>query len=362
MKAYPLIYSRTKNVDFVPDFLTRPKDLDCQTALKYVENAMANLDTLKTIRYSTFSVGDYCICGGISCITKYLVEELKKSDITFPSQIVSEYLRDCKGRSIACFIGFAIPKPKPKSEVRSGKIPNIPLSKYWEEYLKYLKHQWDKSTTHSEELELNFPPVTLDEKTYSSNDEPKFELIQGKKVVRNQKESLQRTLDYFFDQILNKGSQDSFISDIDRNEWDALKFTCASVSDDFYRALKSTPQTTATQEDPFGSFMGMRKSERSAPVSSNDSEMKSNYMYGQIKTSSKPSTTHSNSDYQRPSHETGSKKNNANLVMGVIAAAVLVVVIVAIIAMVFGKKSETTSAMHMINSLDDIQKTLKNSL
>lgn len=354
MNAYPLIYSRTKNVDFVPDFLTRPKDLDCQAALKYVENAMANLDTLKTIRYSAFSVGKYCICGGISCVTKYLVEELKKSGSTFDFQAASEYLRDCKGRSTACFIGFAIPK----SKVRSGRIPNIPLSKYWKEYLEYLKHQWDKSTTHSEEL--NFPPVTLDEKTYSSNDKPEFEQIQEKKVIRNQKEKLQGTLDYFFDQILNKGSQDSFISDIDRNEWDALKFTCASVSDDFYRALKSTPQTTATQEDPFGSIMGMRKSERSAPVSNDDSEMKS-YMRGQIKTSPKPPTNHSNSDYQ-PSHETGLKKNNANLVMGVIAAAVLVVVIVAIIAMVFGKKSETTSAMHMINSLDDIQKTLKNSL
>lgn len=267
MNAYPLIYSRTKNVDFVPDFLTRPKDLDCQTALKYVGNAMANLDTLKTIRYSAFSVGDYCICGGISCITKYLVEKLKKSGSTFDFQAVSEYLRDCKGRSTACFIGFAVPK----SEVRSGSIPDIPLSKNWSVYLEYLKHQWDKSTTHSEEL--NFPPVTLDEKTYSSNYKPEFEPIQGKKVIRNQKEKLQGTLDYFFDQILNKGSQDSFISDIDRNEWDALKFTYASVSDDFYRALKSTPQTTATQEDPFGNIMGMKKSERSAPVSNGGSKI-----------------------------------------------------------------------------------------
>lgn len=350
MNAYPLIYSRTKNVDFVPDFLVRPEDLDWQTALKYVENAMANLDTLKTIRYSAFSVGDYCICGGISCITKYLVEKLKKSDITFPSQIVSEYLRDCKGRSTACFIGFAISK----SEVRSGKIPDIPLSKYWDVYLEYLKHQWDKSTTHSEEL--NFPPVTLDEKTYSSNYEPKFELIQGKKVVRNQKENLQGTLDYFFDQILNKGSQDSFISDIDRNEWDALKFTCASVSDDFYRALKSTPQTTATQEDSFGSIMGMRKSEKSAPVSNDDSEMKS-YMHGQIKTSS---TTYSNPNCQRPSHETGSKKNNANLVMGIVAAAVLVVVIVAIIALALGKNGAQATAFSL--PVDEIEKVLKNNL
>lgn len=354
MNAYPLIYSRTKNVDFVPDFLVRPEDLDWQTALKYVENAMANLDTLKTIRYSAFSVGDYCICGGISCITKYLVEKLKKSDITFPSQIVSEYLRDCKGRSTACFIGFAISK----SEVRSGKIPDIPLSKYWDVYLEYLKHQWDKSTTHSEEL--NFPPVTLDEKTYSSNYEPKFELIQGKKVVRNQKENLQGTLDYFFDQILNKGSQDSFISDIDRNEWDALKFTCASVSDDFYRALKSTPQTTATQEDSFGSIMGMRKSERSAPVSNGGSKI------GNCLPKKVPN--HSNT-YPPNFYETGKqhqnqkKTTNNNLLVGIVTVAVLVVVIVAIIAMVVGKKSETaSSAIHMINSLDDIQKTLKNSL
>lgn len=352
MKAYPLIYSRTKNVDFVPDFLTRPKDLDCQTALKYVGNAMANLDTLKTIRYSAFSVGNYCICGGISCVTKYLVEELKKSGSTFDFQAASEYLRDCKGRSTACFIGFAIPK----SKVRSGRIPNIPLSKYWEEYLEYLKHQWDKSTTHSEEL--NFPPVTLDEKTYSSNDKPEFEQIQEKKVIRNQKEKLQGTLDYFFDQILNKGSQDSFISDIDRNEWDALKFTCASVSDDFYRALKSTPQTTATQEDPFGNIMGMRKSERSAPVSNDDSEMKS-YMRGQIKTSPKPPTTYSNPNYQRLSHETGSKKNNTNLVMGIVATAVLVVVIVAIIALVLGKGTQATA---FSLSLDEMEKVLKNNL
>ena len=261
-------------------------------------------------------------------------------------------MRDCKGRSTACFIGFAISK----SEVRSGKIPDSPLSKYWDVYLEYLKHQWDKSTTHSEKL--NFPPVTLDEKTYSSNYEPKFELIQGKKVVRNQKETLQGTLDYFFDQILNKGSQDSFISDIDRNEWDALKFTCASVSDDFYRALKSTPQTTATQEDSFGSIMGMRKSERRASVSSDDSEMKS-YMQGQIKTSPKPPTTYSNPNYQRPSHETGSKKNNTNLFMGIIAAAVLVVVIVAIIALVLGKGTQATA---FSLPLDEMEKVLKNNL
>lgn len=340
MNAYPLIYSRTKNVDFVPDFLTRPKDLDCQTALKYVGNAMANLDTLKTIRYSAFSVGDYCICGGISCVTKYLVEELKKSVSTFDFQAAaaSEYLRDCKGRSIACFIGFAIPK-SPKSEVRSGRIPNILLSKYWEEYLEYLKHQWDKSTTHSEEL--NFPPVTLNEKTYSSNDKPEFEPIQGKKVIRNQKEKLQDTLDYFFDKILNKGSQDSFISDIcNRNEWDALKFTYASVSDDFYRALKSTPQTTATQEDPFGNIMGMKKSERSAPVSNGGSKI------GNCLPKKTPNFYETGRQYQNQK-----KTTNNNLLVGIITAAVIVILIIAVVAMTLRSKGEAANvAIDALNS------------
>lgn len=319
MNAYPLIYSRTKNVDFVPDFLVRPEDLDWQTALKYVENAMANLDILKTIRYSVFSVGNYCICGGISCVTKYLVEELKKSDSNF--QAVSEYLRDCKGRSIACFIGFAIPK-SPKSEVRSGSIPNIPLSKNWSVYLEYLKHQWDKSTTHSEELELNFPPVTLDEKTYSSNDnpEPEFEPIQRKKVIRNQKEKLQKILDYFFDQILNKGSQDSFISGICyRDEWDALNFNHASVSEGFYNTLKSIPKTTAIQEDSFD-----REEETSV---------------------NQPSVSLPN-DRQKAQKKTNLKS------MWIIAVAILVVVIV-IIAMVFKSKGE--AAKVAIDTLNNLQ-------
>lgn len=340
MQAYPLIYSRTKNVDFVPDFLVRPEDLDWQTALKYVENAMANLDTLKTIRYSVFSVGDYCICGGISCITKYLVEELKKSNSTFDFQAASEYLRDCKGRSIACFIGFAIPK-SPKSEMRSGRIPNIPLSKYWEEYLEYLKHQWDKSTTHSEEL--NFPPVTLNEKTYSSNynPEPEFEPIQRKKVIRNQKEKLQKILDYFFDKILNKDSQDSFISDIcNRNEWDALKFTYASVSDDFYRALKSTPQTTATQEDPFGNIMGMKKSERSASVSNGGSKI------GNCLPKKTPNFYETGRQYQNQK-----KTTNNNLLVGIITAAVIVILIIAVVAMTFRSKGEAANvAIDALNS------------
>lgn len=322
MQAYPLIYSRTKNDDFVPDFLVRPEDLDWQTALKYVENAMANLDILKTIRYSVFSVGNYCICGGISCVTKYLVEELKKSNNTFDFQAVSEYLRDCKGRSIACFIGFAIPK-SPKSEVQSGSIPDIPLSKNWSVYLEYLKHQWDNPKTYSETLNSSQIKDYLDEKIYSSSCdscEQKFESIQEKKVVRNQKENLQEILDYFFDQILNKGSQDSFISGICyRDEWDALNFNHASVSEGFYNTLKSIPKTTAIQEDSFD-----REEETSV---------------------NQPSVPLSN-DRQKAQKKTNLKS------MWIIAVAVLVVVIV-IIAMVLKSKGE--AAKVAIDTLNNLQ-------
>ena len=84
------------------------------------------------------------------------------------------------------------------------------------------------------------------------------------------------------------------------------------------------------------------------------------YMHGQIKTSPKPPTTYSNSNYQRSSHETGSKKNNANLVMGIIAAVVLVVVIVAIIALALGKNGAQATAFSL--PVDEIEKVLKNNL
>lgn len=264
MKAYPLIYARTKNVDFVPDFLTRPSDLDCQMALKYVGDAMKSLDTLHAIRYSTFSVGDYCICGGISCITKVLVEQLKQSG-HFVSDSVNEYLSDCKGRSIASFIGFAIPK----SEVRSGKIPDVKLQEYWQHYLEYLKHQWENAVTSSEKLD--FPPIKLKEKTYSSFHKPMLELVKGKYIAKNYAEKPQETLDYFFDQILNKGADVSFISDIIyKSDWDVLNFNHVAVSEDLYRSLTSVSYPSAMEEkEDVGNIMSRYKRSYSASSSGN---------------------------------------------------------------------------------------------
>lgn len=238
MKAYPLIYSRTKNDDFVPDFLTRPADLDWQTALKYITSVIANLDTLNGIRYCTFSVDNYCI-GGISCITKTLVNQLEKTSELSSDMIykANNYLKDCKGRNIAAFIGFAVPK----SEIRNGKIPDIKLSEYWTVYQEYLEHQWEKSHTESEKL--SYPTVELNEKIYNYLHQPDIEMIRQKYIVKGFHDAEQATLDYFFDRIMNHKENVSFISDIIyKEDWDKMYFTHAYVSDVLYKSIISSTE------------------------------------------------------------------------------------------------------------------------
>lgn len=241
MKGYPLIYSRTKNVDFVPDFLARPKDLDCRTALRYVKDAMDKLDFVQGIRYTAFSVGNYCVCGGIACISARLVDKLKVSYLDFLSKYpdAAEYLKDEKGRNIACFIGIAIPKPL-KSETRKDMIPDIPLEQYWGIYFEYLKHQWLEVSTYSEQIDM--PPIDIKEKQYVTFS-PKIEKYGTHSIVKDYSIHEQDILDYFFHSIL-AGSDDSLITEIyDRAEWEKLSFKTAAVSDTLYQAIKANPVT-----------------------------------------------------------------------------------------------------------------------
>lgn len=245
MKAYPLIYSRTKNFDFVPDFLARPKDLDCQLALKYVKNAVNNLDFVQGVRHVAFPVGDYCICGGIACISAKLVDKLKRlvPEFTMKYPDISEYLRDCKGRSIACFVGIAIPK----SEIRNSMIPDISLEKYWEVYLEYLRHQWYSEVNTSSE-KLDVPTIEIKEKPYVESFVPKKETFGSHSVISNYTSHEQQTLDYFFYTIFS-GRDDSFITEIQsREEWDALIFKTAAVSESLYSALKTVPVNFSSQK------------------------------------------------------------------------------------------------------------------
>lgn len=238
MKAYPLIYSRTKNFDFVPDFLARPKDLNCQLALKYVKNAMNNLDFIQGIRYTAFPVEQYCVCGGIACISAKLIDKLAVTVPDFKRDYpdAAMYLRDCKGRAIACFIGVAIPK----SEVKNDVIPDISLEKYWEIYLRYLRHKWSSESNVLSE-QLDSPDIEIKEKRYGGFFEPQKEAYGSCSVIRNYLSNEQNVLDYFFHAIFS-GSDESIITEVQsREEWNALNFKTAVVTESLYKILKANP-------------------------------------------------------------------------------------------------------------------------
>lgn len=303
MKAYPLIYSRTKNFDFVPDFLTRPKDLDYQLALRYVKDAMNNLDFVQNIRYTAFAVDSYCICGGIACISEKLFDKLKQSspELAMDYPNVADYLKDRTGRQIACFIGIAIPR----SEVREGMIPDISLEKYWEVYLKYLKGQWLNTVNTSSE-QFEFPPIDdIKEKPYMISFIPQKEIFGSHSVVRNYISNEQQVLDYFFHAILS-GRDESFITEIyHRAEWDALSFKTAAVSESLYSALKSNPRSSS---EPRSSLL--------------ESKTKINSV-GEVKIRKTP--------VPEPSTTQKSKKKQTNRSMILIIVAIIILVVITII-------------------------------
>lgn len=217
MKAYPLIYSRTKNVDFVPDFLTRPEDLDVYAAMPFVQRAMKDLDFSNTIRYTVFRAGDYCICGGIACVSKVLLDELLKTKKKSMEEYTEAetFLRDCKGRSISCFIGLAFKK----ADVPIGIIPEVNLKTYWDIYLKHLKKQWNADATFSEKVT---EPIDIQDKLYP-NKNIQTVIRDGKRVIRRSDYNIQDILDCYFYKILHTDSSEWIISDV-RNPHDFYVF------------------------------------------------------------------------------------------------------------------------------------------
>lgn len=244
MKAYPLIYSRTKNFDFVPDFLVRPQDLDVQCALKYVKNAINGLDFVKQIRYAFFNAGNYCICGGISCLSKKIVEELKNTipDFSLKVSEYEDYLKDCKGRSVACFIGIAVPQ----NEITFDSVPDISLEMLWDIYIEYLKHQWNKEE-QTESEQLTSPVLVIPTKKYIPKNIEESDTIGSIKAVRDFGPNKDTLLAYYSHTVINDRSA-SFISEINtREEWNSLSFTAAAVSATLYSSLKTAPSVPLKQ-------------------------------------------------------------------------------------------------------------------
>lgn len=334
MKAYPLIYSRTKNYDFVPDFLVRPADLEWQKALKYVGDALYELDFVEEIRYSAFSVGDYFICGGLSCLSKNMFRIIKSNgnpivpeDI---SELAEEFLHDCKGRKIACFIGVAIPK----SEIKQSMIPDITPEQYWHIYLEYLRHQWASTQeTQSEKLEL--PPIELNEKHYSSDFVPEFYTVGAHHVIKKTdfEANRQRILDYVFHQIMT-GADESLITEIEkRGFWEKTLFRKTVVSDDLFEMLRSAPKlSTAQQSAEAASYASVLNR-------SNDGNVQ---IHRNLQTNAQPqrSQVQANSwdsvqgqkktAYSAPEKQNASPRK-ASLVLKILAAVIILILLIVII-------------------------------
>ncbi|MDE6034795.1 MAG: LXG domain-containing protein [Ruminococcus sp.] len=311
MKAYPLIYSRTKNDDFVPDFLARPADINYETALKYVGNSIANLDALNGIRYNIFRVDDYCVYG-VSCRTKILLSKIEETSALSPEAVenAKNYLKDCKGRNIVAFIGFAIPV----TEAVSGSLPDIELSDYWKVYQEYLEHQWEDMHTHSEQLTT--PEITTGKKSYTSTYKPDTENIQEKYIVKKFRESTaseQAVLDYFTDRILNHKEDISFISDlVYKADWDSMNFSHAYVSDTLYNSIlnsaKSFASSASSSVFPESSQKTVR-SERSPSVAEQANSRTRPGIYGRPSQFNIPAPPQKPTESEKKSESGGLKKN-----------------------------------------------------
>lgn len=228
IKVYPVIYSRTKNVDYVPDFLARPADLDFREANKFVCFAMNGLNSGK--RYAVFSAGNYCIAG-TACMTNELAQSGDE-----------EYTRDKFGKSNIIFIGIAVNKG------RTTDIPLLSDEKYWEIYLKYIKKQWDEPATQSEKC--SEPEIELETITPNSY-KPATELLLGKNIITefDYNSKSQEIFNYYFAENLKIGSSCSFVSREIKSSNDLNKspFNCIVLND--YKIKKFKDEDDRIKEE-----------------------------------------------------------------------------------------------------------------
>lgn len=219
MKAYPVIYSRTKYVDFLPDFIVRPEGLELRAVKKYIENAIDDLDTVSGVRYFSFPAENYVVFG-ISCFSKTLADMVKGQVDILPYQ---DFLSDEKSRKISCIIGYAIPR----SEVSTG-IPKVSLLDYWNTYITRIKRQWLIESKTTTEIVNNPIDISVAE---SSNYMPNFNPLKGKQTIKCSNNGSDNIVPHFVRKALN-GEPISFISDVNTIElFNNLVFTHAETSE-----------------------------------------------------------------------------------------------------------------------------------
>ncbi|MCM1529135.1 MAG: hypothetical protein NC093_03980 [Alistipes sp.] len=211
MKVYPLIYSRTKLVDYVSGFLVRPSDLDYTVAAKYVSNALNEIKYSDGLRHAVFSVGDYIVYGGTACITPALISRiLKEKSMNQLDFEYKDFQNDQAGRPIAFFIGFAV---KRESIENANHMPNIDLYKTYKIYLKYLQKQWLSTMTKTEALNAD-DSINIEIIEGIPKFSPESIKKNGISIIKNYEEDLyQDIINYYFRQsVMYPNIDSSFLS------------------------------------------------------------------------------------------------------------------------------------------------------
>ena len=321
MKAYPLIYSRTKLVDYVSGFLVRPPDLKPESAAVYVNKALENIKSSGGIRHAVFPAGNYLIYGGVASASYTLIQRILKesvlSAIDYPHQ---EFQADRSGRPIIFFIGFAI-KREDLSEL---KMPDIDLYHTYKIYLEYLKRQWDSvntSTETPEQIELNTVP-------YFGSFKPEELEWNGKRFVKDYREDeYKKYIQHYFAEMARVPQKEcSFLSQaLSDDVTENYPFTCVGFSD--CSAEAGIAKLQKKRQVPYASSGASAPSEISSSSYKTDGDAKAE------------------NPFISSSHEydarTDSKKNYENHLSGrvilAIAAALLIAMLILLIAHLGGK-------------------------
>ena len=236
MKAYPLIYTRTKNRDFCEPFLYYPYDLDTAKSSSYINNVQNDAEFVELYRTAVFCDEMYCFYG-ICGVSEKILSFLCNNDEKFKNEHSDDhqYCKDFRGRNTKFFVGVAVPK----TEMKKDFIPDIKLKDFWNIYIRFLKEQWDKEENEVTTMKVGTPVIDIDEKKYVSDFEPLVEKVGTLTAVKNYAGNEQKMIDYFLDQIV-KGNNVSFITDVATKQLcQNLKFTHAVIPDSVIQALKN---------------------------------------------------------------------------------------------------------------------------
>lgn len=230
IEVYPVIYSRTKFVDYIPDFLVCPEDFPSEEASRFVSHAIEDIFFSNGIRHLVFSVDKYYIYGGVACSSNSLIARIQsETGITQLDLEQEVYLNDEKGRPLVFFVGFAIKKSDFSSNY-SNYIPDISLYETYKIFLKHLKKQWEEKTTKTERASA----IKINLAQRNNTFRPVEREVFGKTVVENYSE--QRYKDfiehYFSMMTLHPKSNISFLSEVlSDNITEGYPFTTVSICD-----------------------------------------------------------------------------------------------------------------------------------